>query len=168
MPCSAAACFTDPDAWAQTVRNSNVELTPVGRGPFFGEIVALNLHRLWMQRFSENLPRVVYANNVPGRVIINFRAQPGPPLMSDGLELLPHTILRYAEGQTFIQRSQGASVFSAMSLPVEDVAAVAATLHGLDLKPPRDPASLAPRPAALARLHRLYAAGIDLAQHAPH
>jgi len=167
LPSSAALSFTDPDALAQTVRNSNVEMNVVGRGQFVGEIVAINLGRIWMQRFSDSLPRIICATNTPGRVIVNFRALPGPPLLTAGLELLPHTLHRYAEGQTFFQRSQGPTVFSAMSLPIEDVAAVAASLHGVDMGPYRDPASLAPPPAALARLHRLYAAAIDLAQHAP-
>jgi len=114
MPSSATLCFTDPDAWGQAVRNSNVELTPVGRGRFTGEIVAINLQRVWMQRMSDDLPRVICATNVPGRVIINFRAQPGPPLQTGGVDLLPHTILRYAEGQTIFQRSEGATVFCAM------------------------------------------------------
>ena len=168
MPSCAVRSFTDPDAYAQTVRNANAELTTVGRGRFAGEIVAISLHRMWMQRFSDSLPRVAYVTNAPGRLIINFRAQPGPPLLTGGLDLQPHTILRYAEGQTYFQRSDGASVFCAMSLPVEDVAAIASTLRGVDLKPPRDPASLVPRPAALARLHRLHAAAVDLAGREPH
>jgi len=167
MPSSAVLRFTDPDDYAETIRNSTVELTAVGRGQFEAEIVSIGLHRMWTQRFSEGLARIVHAANVPDRVIINFRTTPGPALMTGGLDMQPNNILRYAEGQSFFQRSAGPTSFAAMSLPVEDVATLAATMRGVDLKAPRDPASLTPPAPALARLQRLHAAAIHLAEHAP-
>lgn len=167
MPSSAVLRFTDPDHYAETIRASTVELTVIGRGSFAAEIVRINLHRMWMQRFSDNLPRIVHAANVTGRAIINFCTEPGPSLLTGGLELRPGTILRYTEGQTFFQRSSGPVSFGAMSLPIEEMMSAGATMRGVDLKAPRDPISVAPDPVAMARLQHLHAAAGQLAEHGP-
>jgi hypothetical protein len=138
MPSSAVRTFTDPDDYAETIRGGTVELTVTGRGDFNAKLTRINLHRLWMQRFSDNLPRIFDAANASGRAFIAFRTQPGPSLLGGGLEMHPSTIIRHSEGQNYYQRSLGSACWGAMSLPVDSMASVAVAIAGCDLTPPKD------------------------------
>jgi hypothetical protein len=54
-----------------------------------------------------------------------------------------------------------------MSLPVEEMAFVGATIGGCDLTPPKDPLTVTPAPHAMTKLRRLHAAAVQLAEDAP-
>ena len=115
---SAVHSFTDPDAYAATIRQSRVQLTVTGRGHFTGQIIRIDLHRLWMQRFSDSLPRVVHTNSLGGRAVISFRTQRGPDLSWGGFDLLPTQLIRHVVGGGSYQHSTGATDIGAMSLSV--------------------------------------------------
>jgi AraC-like DNA-binding protein len=167
MPSSAVREFTDSDDYAATIRATRAEMTVTGRGHFAAKLIRIDLHRLWMQRFSENLPRIGHSANVRGRAIISFRTQPGPDLLWSGVEMLPTDITRHSEGQEAYQRSSGSPRWGAMSLPVEDVALLGETIVGCDLTPPKDTKTLTPRASTMAKLQRLHAAAAQLAEDAP-
>jgi hypothetical protein len=120
-----------------------------------------------MQRFSENLPRIIHSALVRGRAIIVFRTEPGPSLLWGGAEMHPSVIIQSSEGENAFQQSSGSARFGAMSLPVEEMVAVGAAVAGCDLTPPRDTLTVIPPPAAMARLQRLHAAAGHLAEQAP-
>jgi AraC-like DNA-binding protein len=159
--------FSDPEDYAALIRNTRAELTVLGRGQFAAEITRIDLHRLWMQRFSDNLPRVGHSAATTGRVIISFRTQPGPSLLWGSAEMRLTNIVRHGEGESTFQRSSGSASWGAMSLPLEDAAIVGETAAGCDLMPPRKATLITPPPAAMARLQRLHAAAGDLAKRAP-
>lgn len=167
MPSSAVRTFTDPDDYAATIRAGTVELTVIGRGDFNAKLIRVDLNRLWIQRYSENLPRIWKAASIGGRAIISFRTDPGPSLFTGGWEMQPSTMLRHSLAYSFFQRSSGPANFGSISLPIEDIASVGATVAGLDLAPPSDAALITPSPAAMAKLQRLHAAAGDLAENAP-
>jgi AraC-like DNA-binding protein len=120
-----------------------------------------------MQRFSDNLPRVLHSSAMTGRAFIIFRTQPGPSLLWGGLEMEPTSIVRFSEGENAFQHSSGSACFGTMSLPVEEIASVAAAVAGCDLTPPHDALNLTPAPSAMATLQRLHAAAGQLAEDAP-
>jgi AraC-like DNA-binding protein len=159
--------FSDPDDFAAAIRATKAEVTVIGRGRFTAEITRIDLHRLWMQRFSDNLPRVGHSAGISGRAIISFRTQTGPSLLWGGAEMHPTNIVRHGEGENTFQRSSGSASWGAMSLPVEDMAAVGQTLAGCDLTPPRNAMLITPLVSAMARLQRLHAAAGQLAEDAP-
>jgi AraC-like DNA-binding protein len=167
MLSSAVRCFADPDDFAAAIRQSTVQLTVTGHGQFTGKIIRIDLHRLWMQRFSENLSQITRSNSLGGRTVISFRTQPGPSLSWNGLDLRPEDIIRHrVDGSTYLH-SPGATNIGAMSLPLEDMASVGAVIAGCDLAPPLDSLVFTPKPAAMARLQRLHAAAGSLAEAAP-
>jgi len=166
MPSSAVRTFSDPYDYAAAMRAVTTELTVTGRGRFAAKLVRIDLHRMWMQRLSDNLPRVLHAAHDRGRAIITFGTGPGPGLLAGGLELLPSTLVRHSEGHEYHQLSSGAGSFGALSLPVEEWVSLGDTFS-YDLTPPRDALVLAPSPAAMARLQRLHAAAGRLAEDAP-
>jgi AraC-like DNA-binding protein len=166
MPSSAIRTFTDPDDYAAAIRQGTYELTVTERGQFTAKLTRIDLHRLWMQRFFDNLPRISHIAGWGGRAVIAFRTQPGPSLLSSGVEMEPTNIMRYSEGQSYYRRSSGFASYGTMSLPVADMVATA-VIAGLDLTPPKDALTHAPAPQAMARLQRLHAAAGRLAEDAP-
>jgi hypothetical protein len=87
MPSSAVQNFTDPDVFASSVRAARAELTFIGRGQFAATLTQVTFSDLWMQRFSDNLSRVMHSAIVTGRAIISFGTQPGPGLFLGGVEM---------------------------------------------------------------------------------
>src|SRR5260370_30023219 len=167
MPSSAVRTCTAPDDYTAAIRATRAELTVMGRGHFAAKLVRIDLHRLWMQRFSDDLPRVAHSANIAGRSFISFRTQPGPRLLSNGVEMQPTNITRVSECHEAHQHSSGLAAFAAMSLPVEEMASVGAAMAGCDLTPPRDSLLITPLPAAMARLQRLHMAAGHLVEEAP-
>jgi AraC-like DNA-binding protein len=167
MPSSAVRTFTDPDDYAAAQRGVKSELTVIGRGHFTAKLIGIGLHRLGLQRSSDNLPRTAHSVNSKGLAIITFRTHPGPSLVRGGVEMQPTDIVRHAEDEAYFQRSSGSASFGAMSLPEEDMAAIGEAMAGLDLTPPRDAMLVTPQPGAMARLQRLHAAAGHLAEEAP-
>jgi AraC-like DNA-binding protein len=167
MPSSAVGTFTDSDDYAAAIRGRHAEVTVVGRGQFRAKLTKVELHRLWMQRLFDNLPRIARSANLAERAIVSFRIQPGPSLLAGGLEIPPSGVVRHSDPDDYHQTSSGCSSFGAMSLPVADMVSVGAELTGLDLTPPKDLLILTPPPTEMATLQRLYVAATDLAEEAP-
>jgi hypothetical protein len=167
MPSSAVQTFIDPEDYAAAIRQGTYELTVTERGHFTAKLTRIDLQRLWMQRFSDNLPRISHIAGWGGRAVIAFRTEPGPSLLSSGVEMQPTNIVRYRDGQNYYRRSSGFAAYGSMSLPLAEMAAVGEALAAVDLTPPRDAMLITPLPAAMARLQRLHAAAGDLADNAP-
>src|ERR1700747_2299231 len=87
MPSSAVRAFTDPDDYAAYISASKAEVTVTARGQFAAELTGIRLHQLWMQKFSENLPRILHSAVAPGRSIVSFRTRAGPDLLWSSAEL---------------------------------------------------------------------------------
>jgi hypothetical protein len=137
MPSSAVRTFTDPDEYAAAIRGGEVELTVAARGDFHAKLIRIDLHCLWMQRFADNLPRVIHSAHVPGRASVKFRTAPGPSFFAASLEIHSTNLVRHSPADNYHQRSSGSAHFGTMSLPVEDMAALGETMAGADLTPPR-------------------------------
>jgi AraC-like DNA-binding protein len=167
MASSAVRTFSDPDDYSAAIRATRAEVVVTGRGQFTAKLIRIDLDRLWMQRFSDNLPRVGHSASMTGRAIISFRTQPRPSLLLGTAEMHPTNIVRAAEGGTNFQRSSGPANWGSMSLPVGDMASVGAAMAGCDLTPLKDQLTVTPAPHAMARLQRLHAATGRLAEDAP-
>src|SRR5215472_3977391 len=165
MPSSAVVTHSDPDEYAAAFPNAEVEITVIGRGQFTAELTSIDLHLLQMQRYHENLSRVIHWAGTSERAVIAFRTQPGPSLLWGGAEMLPNNLVRHGEGNNF-QRSSGPVSWAAMSLPVADMVTAGTAMAGLDLTPPKDPVMLTPLPSAIAKLQGLSAAVGQLAKYA--
>jgi AraC-like DNA-binding protein len=167
MPSSSVRAFTDPDTFAASIRASNSAMKVLDRGNFTAEITRIDLHRLWMQRFSENLPRVMHSTNVTGRAIVAFLTQPGPSLHRGGVELGPTGIALLGTAYSEFHRSSGPTQWGAMSLTEQDMNAAGTAIAGRDLVASGGPLFFDPPPSAIARLRRLHAAAGYLAENTP-
>jgi AraC-like DNA-binding protein len=166
MASSAVQTFTDPDA-CEAALPAKAELTVIGRGQFTAKIARIDLHRLHLFRFDDNLPRARHSTYNSEWAVVSFRTGDGPSLVRAGREMLPTNIVRAGEGEEVIHRSYGPTSNGAMWLRVEDMASVGATMAGGDLTPPRDAMIVSPPPGALEKLRRLHAAAGHLAEEAP-
>jgi hypothetical protein len=72
MPSSAVHRFSDADDYAAAIRGGTVEVTITERGQFNAKRIRIDFHRLWMQRLSESLPRVLHFAVMPGRAGLMF------------------------------------------------------------------------------------------------
>jgi hypothetical protein len=86
MPSSAVRIFSEPDEYAAAIRATRAELTVTARGDFVAKLIRIDFHRLWMQRFSENGPRILHSAMTPGRACITFRTRSGPRLFWSGVQ----------------------------------------------------------------------------------
>ncbi len=166
MLSSSVRSFKDYDEYGRAVRAAQVELTLTERGDFAAHLSRVDLQRLWMQRLSDNLPRILRATCVPGRTIMTFVEWPGPEVVVNGVTLPECAIVRHSDGDDFNQRSSGATLTASMSLPNEDVSFTGTAMAGCDLTPPHDTLVVTPGPAAMTRLRRLHAAVGHLAEEA--
>jgi hypothetical protein len=81
MSTSSVWSFTDPDEFTARVRATSMELATTRSGRFAAKMIRIDLNRMWLQRFSDSLPRVAHFNHCPGRAIISFRTHAGPELV---------------------------------------------------------------------------------------
>jgi AraC-like DNA-binding protein len=165
MPSSAVRTFSEPDDYAAAIRAGTVEVIVTGRGKFAAKQARIDLHQLWMQRLSDNLPRVWHAAIMPGIAGIWFYTQRGPSLVYGGVEVQAGQILRPREGEQYYQVSSGPACFGAMSLPMEEMESLGAIETGLT--PPRHLSTVTPPPGAIEKLRRLHAAAGHMAENAP-
>ncbi len=167
MPSSAVLTFTDPDRYSSAIRQGASEVTLTARGRFDAKLTRIDLHSLWMQRFSETIPRIKHTTGWGGRAIIAFPTQPGLRQSWSGADLQPSNIIQFKPGGSYYQGSAGASAYGSMSLPLADMAAFGAAIAGRELLAPGDPQILTPPPSAMTKLQRLHAAAGFLAETAP-
>lgn len=167
MPSSAVLSFSEPDDYAHAVRETRAEVTITGRGRFAVKLTRIELHRLWMHRSSETLPRVVHAATASSRANILFGTRPGQDMVWAGVQVQPTAIVRLAEGDDAFCTTAGAASWGSMSLPIEAMVLAGATVSGCDVVPSRNTRSVTPPAAEMARLQRLHAAVAQLAEDAP-
>ena len=79
MPSSATRTFTDPDTYFAGIRNLQIDGVITKRGEFRAESTRIDLHRLWMHRFDESLPRIMRITPSGKRAVILFATDPHQP-----------------------------------------------------------------------------------------
>jgi AraC-like DNA-binding protein len=167
MPSSCIQTFTDPDEYAAAMRQAAVRLTPVERGSFKAKLSRIELHRLWMQRFSASLGWTSHIDYHGGQVTFAFQTHPGPSMIRSGRECALTSIAQLNAGQRYYLHSHEAASYGTLSLPVEDMILLGAPFGRRDLTLEEDFLILTPRPPALAKLRRLHEVAGSLAEDAP-
>ena len=168
MPDSEVMTFTDPDAFYANMRRARAEGVVTRGGEYRAESTRIDLHRLWMQRGIESLPRVLDVSTSGERPAIVFAANQNQPAMHfDGRELAQDEILVTGSGLPIHFRSSGACHWGAMSLTLKDLAAAGQAIAGRELTAPSFTQFIRSPPAFLARLSSLHEAAGHLAKTAP-
>jgi len=168
MPSSLVRTFSDPDEYFAGIRNLRIEGLVLQRGEFRAELTRIDLHRLFMCRFDENLPRVMKVAPSGMRVGIAFATDLGQPAMQvNGVEIADGQIARVGLDWEWYLRSSAPCQWGTMSLTPEDLAAAGETIIGRELKPPIFAERVPPPARGLSRLRKLHEAAGHLAKTAP-
>jgi AraC-like DNA-binding protein len=168
MPQPAIFQSSDPYEHQRSLRADAVELVVTGPGDFRGEVTRIDVHRLWLQRSRESLPRVVHSAVSQNRNGIFFLADAEQaPTRHTGKEFPPGCMMVYSAGAEHHHRASSPCHWAAMSLPLEDLAAVGQAIAGRDLTAPKVSELIRPPPPLMDRLLRLHAAAGLLAATTP-
>src|SRR5258708_3710557 len=84
MACSKVLNFTDPCPYMAAIRAADMEILPTTKGEFRAELTQVTLNELWMQRFSESLPRVHKGTVRRGRNVFTFLTEDQPEVYNRG------------------------------------------------------------------------------------
>jgi AraC-like DNA-binding protein len=145
-----------------------VDLSICGKGSFRGDLVQIDLNKVWMQNGRENLPRVAHIQMSERRVAFIFNAELNQSLgYYAGMELDPNAIFVLGPGTTAHSRTSEPHSWGAMSLTPESLSAASRALVGRELSDRPDIWLVHPDPARAARLMRLHAAVRRLALASP-
>ena len=168
MPSSAVRTFTDPVEFFTGIRNLQIVGIVQRRGEFRASLTRIDLHRLFLCRFDENLPRIMKITPSGKRAGILFAVKPGQPAMLvNGTEIAEDQIARVGLHWEWYLRSSAPSEWGTMSLAADDLAAAGEQIIGRELVPPTFAASITPPAPALTRLRKLHEAASHLAKIAP-
>jgi hypothetical protein len=155
MPSSATWTFTDPARYFAGVRNVQIDGVITKRGDFRAELTRIDLHRLYMHRFEERLPRIIRVTSSGTRSHILFASDPCQPKMQiSGIETSQNQIAMFALQWPYYLRSSPACGWGTMSLTPEDLAAASEAIIGRAVMPPSFARWTSPPALALSRLLR--------------
>ena len=167
MPSSLVRCFSDPSEYMACLRWTKAEVVVTEPGRFASKLTQIALPSVSASRYSETLRRVVRSHHPHNRALFGFSTQSGPTWFAGTAELTPNALIRFSEGESSFHRSTGESGLATVSLPLEDVEALASSIDGRNFMPPRNSVIVTPNPAAMVRLQKIHAMAGDLAEHAP-
>jgi AraC-like DNA-binding protein len=150
------------------IRGLQIDWVITKRGEFWVESTHIDLHRLFMYRSDESLPRIMKVAPSGMRAGIVFATDPGEPsMLINGVEIADGQISRNGLDWEWYLRSSAPCRWGSMSLMPEDLAAASKAIIGRELVPASFARSLTPRTAALSRLRKLHEAADHLAKTAP-
>jgi hypothetical protein len=137
MPSSATRLFTDPDTYFAGIRNLRIDGVIMKRGEFRAESTSIDLHRLWMHRFDENLPRIMRITPSGKRSLILFATDPHQSTMQvNGIETSQAQIAMFGLDWPYYLRSSAACEWGTISLTPPDLAAASEAIIGRMDQPP--------------------------------
>jgi AraC-like DNA-binding protein len=168
MPSSSVHTFTDPHPYQAAVRAAEVEVLVTSKGDFRAELTKIDLHRLWLQRGHESLPRVFHSSVSAKRAPIVFLASTDQAgIQHSGMDVSPSDLIVDGLGSTHHIRSWGPSHWGAMSLTPDDLAAASHALSGRELTVPSVTHLVRPSAPLMSRLLNLHANAERLAKTTP-
>ena len=168
MPSSAVRTFTDPVRYFTGIRNLRIAGIVQRRGEFHAESTRVDLHRLWMHCFDEDLPRIMKVTPSGTRAVIIFATSADQSTMLvNGIEVSQNQIAKIALDWDWYLRSLAPCEWGTMSLTPEDLSAMGEAITGHEMVPPTFARSIAPQAAALSRLRKAQDGAGRLAKTAP-
>jgi AraC-like DNA-binding protein len=167
MPSSALRTFTEPDAYFGGIRNLQVDGVVTRSGKFHAEATRIDLHRVWMHRFDEKLPRIMRVTPSGARSLILFPTDPDHVMLANGVEASQQQIVMFGLRWPYYLRSSEGTGWATISVTPEDLAIASNAIIGRELSPPNFMRRLKPPPSSLSRLIQLHKAASHLAKTTP-
>src|SRR6266404_2982576 len=167
MPGSGTRTFLDPDHYAASLRQAQLELVITSRGNFRARVTWAELHHLQLLRCEEDFPSIGYVSLAPRLVFVGFPAPCGPLPVWGGRELQAADIMFHSRGERLHQSTSGPSIWSVIALDPVQLDKYGRALSGKPLSPPPEGQVVRPSRRDAARLKRLHAQACRLAETRP-
>src|SRR3954454_8910935 len=137
MPSSAVRTFTDADAYFGDIRNLSIDGLVTEQGKFRAEATLINLHRLQMGRFDEDLSRIMRVTPSGSRSLVLFQTDPSrPAMLVNGIETSRDQIAMFGLDWPYYIRSSAGGGWGTISVTPEDLAAAGRAIIGRELTSP--------------------------------
>lgn len=166
MPWSRVIAFDDPYLYQSAIRAGDWEIFPTERGQFRAELTQVVMNKLWMQRFSEELPRVHRGAMNLGRKVITFPTERQPEVYNRG-RLLSFGEMCADDYEVQHARTTGQFRFGAISLQPEELVAASKAIVGCEFDAESGKRYVRPNPAIMDRFLKLHRTVADLARSGP-
>jgi AraC-like DNA-binding protein len=168
MISSALRRFGDPEAFQSFIRAGEAQVFVSARGEYQGEVTRIDLPHIWMQRFRQSLPTLVYVKLDDARVPITFGSDERQcGITHAGAELGPGELACSAVGDEHHIRLPKDAILSACSFTREDLAFFGRALTGRELRAPPVNRVLSPKAHLTSRLRSVHGAAVSLATNTP-
>jgi AraC-like DNA-binding protein len=159
--------YSDPEEFEAAYKAAEVELTPIGRGPFLTRVARLELNDLWMVRVQEASPRIKWAAQSPDRTFVRFTASRSADFIINSAPLQYNEITHLGHEQSYYEHTTGPIHWAGMSLPADVATEYGVTLNGFDVFACQDQWRTIPSPGTLEALRQLHADASATATAAP-
>ncbi|WP_441260632.1 helix-turn-helix domain-containing protein [Bradyrhizobium sp. 521_C7_N1_3] len=158
--------FADPFQFQTAIRAAEIEIIPTGKGEFRAELTQATLNKLWMQRLSENLPRVHKGSIKRGRRIFSFLTEEQPEVYHCG-RLFERGELIADDFDVQHAVTAGDYRLGSVSLTPEDLVAACQVIVGRNFDTERSKHFVRPDPQLMGRLLRLHEMTGEIAKNTP-
>ena len=166
MVFTRALTFTDPFQFQSAIRAAEIEIIPTAKGQFRAELTQATLNRLWMQRLSEELPRVHKGSIKRGRKIFNFLTEEQPEVY--------HCARLFERGELIADDfdmqhaiTAGKYRLGSVSLTPEDLVSACYAITGREFDPERSKLFIRPDPQLMSRFMELHAMTGEIVRKTP-
>jgi AraC-like DNA-binding protein len=168
MTISSVLTFDEPDQMEAAHTTSRAEVLQTGRERLAWHTTRVELDNIWLASVQESGPRLRYVELTRERTFLSFLVRPGHDVSLQGVSRLPNSLIRYAQGQAFYERTSGPTDWVSLSIPTPELAAAGSALANRDLSAPKNLQVVIPAPGNMANLLRAQTTISNLAENAPH
>jgi AraC-like DNA-binding protein len=167
VPASSVQNYLDPYPYQAAIRAAELEFIPTAKGAFHAELTKIDLHKLWMQRGNESLPRVFHGVVSPKRAIIGFLSDPHQPgCRHCGIDVSPDEII-FNDQNEMHRQTIGPCRWGSLSLTPENLAEAGAALAGRPVLRPSVTVVIRPPAKLMSHLVNLHTKASNLAKTTP-
>lgn len=166
MAWSRFIAFDDPFHYQSAIRAGDWEIFPTVKGQFRAELTQVVMNELWMQRFSEELPRVHKGAINSGRKVITFPTERQPEIYNRG-RLLSFGEMCADDYEVQHSRTTGHFRFGAVSLRPEELVAACKAIAGCEFDAESGKRYVRPNPTLMEQFLNLHKMVADLARTKP-
>jgi AraC-like DNA-binding protein len=156
---------SDPDEFVGLIRPAGCELLVTERGAFEARGVFMDIGKLYAQRRSERLSRIIDVDMRQSGIV--FLTEPGPSLYWDGAKVGYENVALFSAGNPYRSRLSGPTCWGSVSLSHDDMSQMREAYLGETAGMISGCTIITPPPAALAHLRLVHAASGNLAETYP-
>jgi AraC-like DNA-binding protein len=164
MPGSGMRVFLEPEQYETSLRHAHIDAAIAFRGAFKARLTWVDLDHLQVIRCEECVPRIAYLQLSQRVAFVTFTTHSGASPMRRGMELTPERLVFHGRGKRMHQSTPGRFVWNVMAIDPVSLEHYVRTISGRPFFWPSEGRTLQPSARNSARLRRLFAQIMRLAE----